>query len=1231
MFSDWPSGDIIGSIGSVVSEESGHESLREGQSARTYSTFISYRHADNRDEGRRWAEWLHQMLETYEVPQDLVGQPSDRGTSIPSTLYPVFRDEVELPANAELAAPIRRALENSNTLIVVCSPRAVASRFVAEEIRIFKELGKSDRILALIVDGEPNADDPAKRAAGIAAESECFPEPLRFGRARLPSSGASREATHNAPDIDWSVRTEPIAADVRPAGRVEQGWTSANFYRAALESTGDYSATESRRLQRGYAARLELARLKLIAGVVGIALGRLTKRDAVYRAQKFRRLASIFGVLAAVAVAAGAIALWQRERAEHLATVADESRARAEEAKNSAVEAERQTRLRASKADADVALALSQQGDDANAFAHTVRAIELNPENQLAALLAYRLLTDGRLPLPTHLLTHESIVSSLIFSPNGRFIASGCDDGSVMVTNLSTRQSFLLAQRLDRKVQQLAFSPDSQSLAIATDKKIVSWAFGSGASPVLVTDKFVFDVLDLAWPVLNRIVAHTGRDWGSHARLTQVLTSTATGWELVFAIGDDLGIQNAEIEPAPGRSVIEVQYFETWVARGTGLLAIHNRAARRLVWLDLKGKLDVEAPAYSTPVAEGLMVEVATDSGVALIGSNFADRNSWKRRGPEAAPSEDRTALRWLDPRSGRSTELQVPDGYAVEAISPDGEHFLYSTPRGTALMNGRSGKLLLEHFWKNEGYSDLFAVRRDGRSWLLRPRQIERRNKLQMASTANGANLNEAMLALPAEVLLAEFDAAGQQLAVATGDQNVRVWSIPQVERPPLSVRAPEPRGQRVGPPPERGQPYDLDPDKQVISRLDPATNRNSFVSKLQKPDDDNNDVTGTSFSPDGRRLAITYGSTSDRPDNNEPSVAILYDVATGRRIGTPLQHDDDVFSPVFSPDGEWLFTACDDGTVRRWRAATAEAAGQPIRLPERVRHIDVSPKGDFIVTATGHMIDVQKWQVTKILTPAPGMPVATAHFSSDGLWLATVSSVFHKTGDTDQDVEYRLLNQWELQTASRIAMPIQAPSAVSEVSESWRDSAFGTSTWECTLPGSAARLLPVLRALSPITFDEAGDKVVNVQCAATSVSLVNLFPQGSTSENEVEYEFAKLLLENVEAVRPSPLARATSDATRAPASRVVPPTAPAPTPPPTKFGDSKTEAALAETEADQQLNLAYTALRKSLLQSAKQALKREQIDWLKRRDTIRDPAARVQFIKDRTAELQAKVGKAR
>ena len=82
---------------------------------------------------------------------------------------------------------------------MICSPSASASRWVNEEIKFFRRLGRGDRIFCMIVAGEPNASDiPGQQSR------ECFPPALR---ARKTVEGALPEE-----------RVEPIAADARKGG-----------------------------------------------------------------------------------------------------------------------------------------------------------------------------------------------------------------------------------------------------------------------------------------------------------------------------------------------------------------------------------------------------------------------------------------------------------------------------------------------------------------------------------------------------------------------------------------------------------------------------------------------------------------------------------------------------------------------------------------------------------------------------------------------------------------------------------------------------------------------------------------------------------------------------------------------------------------------------------------------------------------------------------------------------
>ncbi len=147
-----------------------------GASAR-YGAFISYNHAD-----RARARWLHRALERYRIPSKLVGLQTAVGP-VPRRLGRIFRDLDELPAASDLSAEVRAALADSACLIVVCTPAGAASRWVAREITLFRELHPDRPVLAALFDGEP-ADAmplPLRRSAD-GAETEPLAADFREGK-----------------------------------------------------------------------------------------------------------------------------------------------------------------------------------------------------------------------------------------------------------------------------------------------------------------------------------------------------------------------------------------------------------------------------------------------------------------------------------------------------------------------------------------------------------------------------------------------------------------------------------------------------------------------------------------------------------------------------------------------------------------------------------------------------------------------------------------------------------------------------------------------------------------------------------------------------------------------------------------------------------------------------------------------------------------------------------------
>jgi tetratricopeptide (TPR) repeat protein len=212
-----------------------------------YRAFLSYSHVD-----AQWARWLHRRLEGFRL-RELAGRDGLRGP-VPSSLTPIFRDREEFTAGHSLSDQTISALASSEALIVLCSPAAAGSRYVNEEIRLFKAAGPDRPIVPVIADGTPG--DP---------EQECFPPALRF------KVGADGVVT-SEPEPDT------IAADLR--------------------ETGDGS---------------ELALAKTVSGLVGLPPDLIYKRAERERRRQLRIRAAVAAAFVVIS-GAGTYYLWRSQR-----------------------------------------------------------------------------------------------------------------------------------------------------------------------------------------------------------------------------------------------------------------------------------------------------------------------------------------------------------------------------------------------------------------------------------------------------------------------------------------------------------------------------------------------------------------------------------------------------------------------------------------------------------------------------------------------------------------------------------------------------------------------------------------------------------------------------------------------------------------------------------------------------------------------------------------------------
>jgi WD40 repeat protein len=80
----------------------------------------------------------------------------------------------------------------------------------------------------------------------------------------------------------------------------------------------------------------------------------------------------------------------------------------------------------------------------------------------------------------------------------------------------------------------------------------------------------------------------------------------------------------------------------------------------------------------------------------------------------------------------------------------------------------------------------------------------------------------------------------------------------------------------------------------------------------------------------------------------------AWLWDVATGKTLGPPLQHQGAVLAVAFSPDGKTVLTGSADTTARLWDPATGKQLGPPMRHPDWVLAVAFTPDGKTMLSAS-------------------------------------------------------------------------------------------------------------------------------------------------------------------------------------------------------------------------------------------------------------------------------------
>ncbi len=522
--------------------------------------------------------------------------------------------------------------------------------------------------------------------------------------------------------------------------------------------------------------------------------------------------------------------------------------------------------------------------------------------------------------------------NAVAFSPDSRTIASGGGDALVRLWDVGNGQSLRLLKGHTARINSVAFSPDGRTLASASDDHVVDlWDVASG-NEVRTLSGHRSAVKTVAFSRDGRTLASGGADktiklWDVAGGLEQRTLTGHTDWVSSLAFCDNRTLVS-------GSSDRTVKMWD-WT---------EGRELRTLV-------------GHSGPVGS------VTCSSSGTIAS--------------ASGGPDRTIKLW---EAGSGRELRTLQGHEkwIEsvALSADGSLLASAGADHTVLVWDLARGGTPRALSVSASFEKAVAFSPDG-------------SRIAVAGTdsvirlwdATNARLRRRLTGHSSWIECLAFSPDGRLLASAAGDHTIKVWDVASgmaLYTMPQGHYGASSHCMAFSP---DGRTLAAASANRSINQWDMTTGRGlrSFVGHTST-------VESVAFSPDGRTLA----------SSDERGAIRLWDLGGGATPHTLVGHTSWVGSVSFSPDGRTLATAGGDKSIRLWDVASGSLSRIVGAHAASIDALAFSPDGRRLASASRDGA-IKLWDLSG--ATAPGVLrghsdlVESIAFSPDGRLLASVS----------------------------------------------------------------------------------------------------------------------------------------------------------------------------------------------------------------------------------------------
>lgn len=639
---------------------------------------------------------------------------------------------------------------------------------------------------------------------------------------------------------------------------------------------------------------------------------------------------------------------------------------------------------------------------------------------------ASQVLLDHPLAYPIFKLKHAAPVKSVAFSPDGKHIASGGQDGTIRILKASTGEE-VSRMTHGKDVTTVGFSPDSRYLLsggcdelevrtytclqgsarvwdaltgrevtrVTQESRVRFAVFSPDGNFVLSGGcaRFYGNELPCPQDILQLWETSTGKEISqiAHGQYVSALAFSLTGEQIVSG-GCDAVAPNTQCNQASvrvwnsftGKEIARIPYEQdvTSVAiRANGMIAAASRDGTARVWETATGN-EIARMNHGSAVSAVLFslrdrnVISADDNGsirVWNIDTGAEAARMQHRYGVTAlvlsrdgkyvaAASRDRTARVW-EFSTGKET-ARMPHGGFVNALA--------FSPDGKIVVSGSEDNTL--RAWKSRSGND-FA--RDWRTNYARVVAFSPDGKHAVSGSEDGnaylweiatgnfmhSLSQDTMVSPGTPVLFAAFHPDGERVILGGPNRRIYIWE-------PFTDKVAEVLAGFDG------QYMALSSDGRYLAGAGFGSIAVWDIEARKGIADIPYDEAAYSLamSTDGRYvIAGSLGHTIR-----------VWEVATGREVSR-LVEDSYVSAVAMSPDGSTIAAAGYFPGFRIWNITTGQRIAQ-VTTEDGIMSIAFSPDGDYMITgggSTARVWDAHTWQeITRVAHPN----VRSVAFSPDG-----------------------------------------------------------------------------------------------------------------------------------------------------------------------------------------------------------------------------------------------------